>query len=72
LNPGADEADDFLQESDGMIYSREFLGCTPERLFRVKGQNHIRTVRFAEGWKYSYECVFFYGQSHNFLSSDFR
>lgn len=72
LNPGADEADDFLQESDGMIYSREFLGCTPERLFRVKGQDDVRTVRFAEGWEYSCECVFFYDQSHDVSSPDIR
>jgi hypothetical protein len=44
LNPGDDEAANSSQFNNGLICSREFLGCTPERLFRVKGQDGARTV----------------------------
>ena len=43
INPGEDELDS-SSHTDGVICSREFLGCTPERLFRVKGKGSARTV----------------------------
>ena len=43
MNPGEDELES-SSNIDGMICSREFLGCTPERLFRVKEQGSARTV----------------------------
>jgi isochorismate synthase EntC len=44
LNPGDDEARN-SRYGDGVICSREFLGCAPERLFRVKAQDGTRVVR---------------------------
>ena len=43
LNPGTDEMKSKLF-SDGSVCSREFLGCAPERLFRVKGHGGVRKV----------------------------
>jgi hypothetical protein len=45
LNPGNDETASSSPYTAGMICSREFLGCAPERLFRVKRQGGVRTVR---------------------------
>lgn len=47
LNPGDDEAVATSRYNDGVICSREFLGCAPERLFRVKGHDRARTVRLS-------------------------
>ena len=45
LNPGEDNGDAMPMNSDqAQIRNREFLGCTPERLFKVNGYKHDRMV----------------------------
>ena len=43
MNPGSDGMNNFPGTSEGLIRSREFFGCTPERLFRVNS-GHDRMV----------------------------
>jgi 2-succinyl-5-enolpyruvyl-6-hydroxy-3-cyclohexene-1-carboxylate synthase len=42
MNPGDDQGQS--ARSEGCTQSREFLGCTPERLFRVNRSGHDRIV----------------------------
>jgi len=44
MNPGEDNGQIISKRGEGSIQSREFFGCTPERLFRVGGIQHDRTV----------------------------
>lgn len=47
LNPGEEDTKDNGRQDDS-IRNREFLGCTPERLFRIKSkdQNRVVSVHF--------------------------
>lgn len=45
MNPGDDRVNNNLRDrGEGLMQTREFLGCTPERLFRVNRSGHDRIV----------------------------
>ncbi|KAL7542853.1 hypothetical protein ACHAXR_012145 [Thalassiosira sp. AJA248-18] len=44
LNPGEESEKNMPTSNEEQIRNREFLGCTPERLFRVNGSGHDRMV----------------------------
>ena len=44
LNPGDNKEETIPMRSEVQIRNREFLGCTPERLFRVGGYGNDRMV----------------------------
>mmetsp|Transcript_21973 Transcript_21973/g.47724 ORF Transcript_21973/g.47724 Transcript_21973/m.47724 type:complete len:2506 (-) Transcript_21973:87-7604(-) len=45
LSPGEDKEKNIPLRSDGQIKDREFLGCAPERLFKINRSGHDRMVR---------------------------